>query len=274
MKNQAFNPSPSVAPDVPRVALEAVPNEGGGLSTSPNLPACECYCCGYYIRAGEGRICNPKTLRHLSKRVNGEITGVICLACRDRMKATRNWAVSGGVSVMTYTLKKISDGQIPHNIASVFEDLANTKAQVEKDIKTKLNILDRLTAEYTAMQSGWITVRKAYADYLWASYPERRKRANRAISQQEIRVMVFGRDNYRCRLCPSGENLQVDHIIPVAAGGSNEPDNLQTLCRSCNCSKGARPNPLPPAANAFAHSMAVSTVAAAGGYQSQKEAGK
>jgi 5-methylcytosine-specific restriction endonuclease McrA len=26
----------------------------------------------------------------------------------------------------------------------------------------------------------------------------------------------------------------IDHILPVALGGTNKPDNLQVACRSCN----------------------------------------
>ncbi len=33
-------------------------------------------------------------------------------------------------------------------------------------------------------------------------------------------------------------NMQIDHIIPVHLGGTNELDNLQLLCRSCNVKKG------------------------------------
>lgn len=40
-----------------------------------------------------------------------------------------------------------------------------------------------------------------------------------------------------CRRCGSTKNLQLDHIIPKFAGGSNTRDNAQTLCRTCNKDK-------------------------------------
>jgi hypothetical protein len=52
------------------------------------------------------------------------------------------------------------------------------------------------------------------------------------------RFFVFKRDRYRCRICGrSGVELEVDHRIPVAQGGSDALDNLQTLCRDCNRGK-------------------------------------
>lgn len=62
---------------------------------------------------------------------------------------------------------------------------------------------------------------------------------DRAPIPQTIRDAIFARDEYRCRQCGSTNGLQIDHIHPWSRGGSNEPDNLQLLCSTCNQSKGA-----------------------------------
>lgn len=56
----------------------------------------------------------------------------------------------------------------------------------------------------------------------------------------ELREYVFERDDWACRRCESTWDLTVDHIWPRALGGTDDLPNLQTLCRSCNSSKGAR----------------------------------
>lgn len=43
-----------------------------------------------------------------------------------------------------------------------------------------------------------------------------------------------------CVLCGATERLSVDHIHPVALGGSNDRSNLQCLCLPCNIRKSAR----------------------------------
>lgn len=43
-----------------------------------------------------------------------------------------------------------------------------------------------------------------------------------------------------CAMCGSDDRLAVDHIIPIARGGDNSPENLRTLCRSCNSEKGSK----------------------------------
>lgn len=58
------------------------------------------------------------------------------------------------------------------------------------------------------------------------------------------RARIMERDGFRCRRCGAGprdERLVVDHVVPVALGGSSDDENLQTLCDPCNIGKGARP---------------------------------
>lgn len=72
------------------------------------------------------------------------------------------------------------------------------------------------------------------------SYLARRQKANYAISNKSLRMLIFSRDGFKCKSCDSSSSLTIDHIIPVKAGGDNRPSNLQTLCRRCNSSKGAK----------------------------------
>lgn len=41
-----------------------------------------------------------------------------------------------------------------------------------------------------------------------------------------------------CFACGARDNIQVDHVIPVARGGQHRIGNLMPLCQHCNVSKG------------------------------------
>lgn len=60
---------------------------------------------------------------------------------------------------------------------------------------------------------------------------------------KKLRFEVFKRDSFSCQYC--GESapsviLHIDHIKPVAKGGSNDIANLITSCKSCNLGKSDR----------------------------------
>jgi 5-methylcytosine-specific restriction endonuclease McrA len=63
--------------------------------------------------------------------------------------------------------------------------------------------------------------------------------AVRGHISDEVKQFVWQRDKGRCRNCGATSELQFDHIIPVAMGGSGESENLQLLCGPCNRMKGA-----------------------------------
>lgn len=61
--------------------------------------------------------------------------------------------------------------------------------------------------------------------------------ARRRAIPGEIRAFVWQRDDGRCVQCGSEDDLQFDHVIPVAKGGGNAVDNIQILCGDCNRQK-------------------------------------
>lgn len=60
--------------------------------------------------------------------------------------------------------------------------------------------------------------------------------------RSKLSEVVFERDGKICARCGSTENLQIDHVYPVSRGGTNELDNLQVLCGTCNLKKGNKIN--------------------------------
>ena len=59
-------------------------------------------------------------------------------------------------------------------------------------------------------------------------------------SWDRIRKAVLTRDNYTCRSCRRKDNLTVDHIVQLSQGGTNNLENLQTLCKYCHEKKDNR----------------------------------
>jgi 5-methylcytosine-specific restriction endonuclease McrA len=46
--------------------------------------------------------------------------------------------------------------------------------------------------------------------------------------------------DYRCVRCgASGQKLERDHIVPIYQKGSDGIENIQPLCKECNCSKSS-----------------------------------
>lgn len=65
--------------------------------------------------------------------------------------------------------------------------------------------------------------------------------SQRAPIPPKLRFTIFNRDGFACRYCgrqAPDVKLHVDHIVPVARGGNNDPDNLITACADCNLGKG------------------------------------
>jgi len=60
---------------------------------------------------------------------------------------------------------------------------------------------------------------------------------------EQLRVRILDRDCSLCQPCLRAQRVtvatEVDHIIPKAAGGTDEPSNLQAICNTCHFAKTA-----------------------------------
>ena len=61
--------------------------------------------------------------------------------------------------------------------------------------------------------------------------------ARRERIPEEVRAFVWERDEGQCVTCGAKDDLQFDHVIPVARGGGASVDNIQILCGDCNRQK-------------------------------------
>ena len=78
---------------------------------------------------------------------------------------------------------------------------------------------------------------------------ERKPAIGRTVSPQ-LRAQILERNGYTCQLCGAGPGdpdpyrpdrklrLNIDHLVPLSQGGTNDPDNLRVLCSACNESRG------------------------------------
>lgn len=83
----------------------------------------------------------------------------------------------------------------------------------------------------------------------------RRARQLSAFVVRVRRAEIYARDGWVCQLClePIDPNLRypdlmspsIDHVIPLATGGSHEPSNVQAAHFLCNSIKGVGPNTQP-----------------------------
>jgi 5-methylcytosine-specific restriction endonuclease McrA len=107
-----------------------------------------------------------------------------------------------------------------------------------------------------ARQDAWqranpgVSVARASA---WnAAHPERRRELvqNRRAKLREIggklskglAERLFKLQRGKCACCgePLGADYHLDHVMPLALGGSNTDDNMQLLRQPCNSRKNAR----------------------------------
>jgi 5-methylcytosine-specific restriction endonuclease McrA len=111
--------------------------------------------------------------------------------------------------------------------------------------------LSQNLSRFRAVNKAW---RKAHPELVagyvkkWSSNNKSQECAQESKRRARIKNAVGTWSHYdiekimsvlgvNCLCCGAQQHIHIDHIIPLAKGGSNGPLNLQLLCRSCNCKK-------------------------------------
>jgi 5-methylcytosine-specific restriction endonuclease McrA len=147
-------------------------------------------------------------------------------------------AIRAGLHELIYVLSRVDPEDQP--LRTPINRGKDCSRQIEAEIRKSLERISSLHQQKNKIDKLRAEAEQAFSDYKARKYEERRRVANIIISKESVRIGVFSRDAWKCVSCQTSENLTIDHVIPVKLGGGNELENLQTLCLSCNCSKGAK----------------------------------
>ena len=70
-----------------------------------------------------------------------------------------------------------------------------------------------------------------------------RARRHHARIEQVNRRKIIERDNATCYMCTRKlgyAEIVIDHVIPIARGGSHSEDNMKVACHACDLRKGTK----------------------------------
>lgn len=140
------------------------------------------------------------------------------------------------------------------------KDTGKLRVECKKCWNNRTNTYRMTNKEYFSKYiSQWKKNNREKVNYLAKKYRDKNPdkfRAKTALYrslQRGLKGIFFGQDikilknmqSYQCNYCKQKiDNIyDVDHIIPLKDGGSNDVINLQILCQSCNRTKGAK-NPI------------------------------
>lgn len=113
-------------------------------------------------------------------------------------------------------------------------------ANRERANKRSQDWYDANKARAKASMKAWLEKNPEWYRAIQHNARARRRSAHGIITKQDVLIlkeMSLG----LCAYCfKTGQELSIEHVTALAAGGENYLDNLVMACRSCNSRKGAR----------------------------------
>ena len=118
-------------------------------------------------------------------------------------------------------------------------NLSESHKGIKPSAKAKATLLYYSTGENNFNWKGGVSSNKAYRDWQKNRWHHRKKNALGSHTFGEWETLK-AQYNFTCPCCRRKEpeiKLTIDHVIPLSKGGSDNIENIQPLCKSCNCKK-------------------------------------
>lgn len=148
-----------------------------------------------------------------------DVSSYICDACEEEYDP---FVVTGGIAVLP-----------PSGIHRVDADLFICDSCCRENLNVDAH-LEQIKSDLSETEYAELIYDEA-REILPRIFRLKRKTLNKALREQ-----ILKKYQYKCCWCSSTDKLEIDHKKPYSKGGSNHPNNLQVLCKSCNSSKGAK----------------------------------
>lgn len=163
--------------------------------------------------------CHPES-KHYAKG--------LCSACYSRDKSARFRALNPGYATAKSREWAEANRELVNERARDYYERAGAKVRRKR-------LLDTTVRERTlAVARQWHRDNPDKSAALAKAKKAKRRAAGR-VSAADIRRIVAEQDG-KCFWCEAvlGDRYHADHYIPVARGGTSDPDNIVASCPTCN----------------------------------------
>lgn len=115
------------------------------------------------------------------------------------------------------------------------------KANPEKVRDMKKRWLDKNRSKHNLSVASWCMKNRPARRLHWHNYKSRKLAAGGTFTKLDV-IELQKSQKDKCVYCGKdiSSSYHIDHIMPLALGGSNGKENIQLLCPHCNLVKGAK----------------------------------